>query len=182
MWPGQDALGQRFENHTVVGIAGSARQTALQDPDAVEGYFPAGANDSPALTLLVKAANRAEDLSASIAGVARSIDPALVPEIRLLKASFRDKVQETRADRAGGRPARHQRAGPRVRGDRRPGGVFGGPAHQGNRHPDGTRRLRSAGGVERFWVSCHDRLPPGWSPDCSRRRCCRACSAASSTA
>ena len=95
MWPGQEALGQRFENHTVVGIAGSARQTALQDPDAVEGYFPAGVNDSPALTLLVKAANRAEDLSSSIAGVARSIDPVLVPEIRLLKASFRDKVQET---------------------------------------------------------------------------------------
>ena len=95
MWPGQEALGQRFENHTVVGIAGSARQTALQDPDAVEGYFPAGVNDSPALTLLVKAASRAEDLSPSIAGVARSIDPALVPEIRLLKASFRDKVQET---------------------------------------------------------------------------------------
>jgi predicted permease len=95
MWPGQEALGQRFENHTVVGIAGSARQAAMQDPDAVEGYFPAGVNDSPSLTLLVKAANRAEDLSPSIASVARSIDPALVPEIRLLKASFRDKVQET---------------------------------------------------------------------------------------
>ena len=66
MWPGQDSLGQRFENHTVVGIAGSARQAALQDPDAVEGYFPAGANDSPALTLLVKTANRAEDLSARL--------------------------------------------------------------------------------------------------------------------
>lgn len=78
-----------------MGIAGSARQTALQDPDAVEGYFPAGADDWPALTLLVKAANRAEDLSVSIAGVARSIDPALIPEIRLLKASFRDKVQQT---------------------------------------------------------------------------------------
>ena len=95
MWPGQEALGQRFSDHTVVGIAGSARQAALQDPDAVEGYFPAGANDWPALTLLVKAANRAEDLSPSIAGVARSIDPALVPEIRLLKTSFRNKVQQT---------------------------------------------------------------------------------------
>jgi predicted permease len=95
MWPGQEALGQRFENHTVVGIAGSARQTALQDPEAVEGYFPTGADDWPALTLLVKAANRAEDLSVSIAGVARSIDPALMPEIRLLKTSFRDKVQQT---------------------------------------------------------------------------------------
>ena len=95
MWPGQEALGQRFSDHTVVGIAGSARQAALQDPDAVEGYFPAGANDWPALTLLVKAANRAEDLSPSIAGVARSIDPALVPEIRLLKTSFRNKIQQT---------------------------------------------------------------------------------------
>jgi len=95
IWPGQDWLWQRAENYTVCGIAGSARLTALQDPDAVEGYFPAGPTDWPAITLLVKAANRPEDLAPSIAGVARSIDPALVPEIRLLKASFRDKVQQT---------------------------------------------------------------------------------------
>jgi predicted permease len=95
MWPGQEALGQRFSDHTVVGVAGSARQAAMQDPDAVEGYFPAGPSDWPALTLLVKAATRAEDLSPSIAAVARSIDPALVPEIRLLKTSFRAKVQQT---------------------------------------------------------------------------------------
>lgn len=93
LWPGREALGQRFENRTVVGIARSARQTALHDPDAVEGYFPAGTNDWPSLTMLVKTANRAEDLAASIAGVARSIDPARVPEIRLLKTSFREKVQ-----------------------------------------------------------------------------------------
>ena len=45
LWPGEDALGKAFDNRTVVGVAGSARQVALQDPDAVEAYFPIEAGD-----------------------------------------------------------------------------------------------------------------------------------------
>ena len=40
LWPGEDPLGKSFDDRIVVGVAGSARQTALQDPDAVEAYFP----------------------------------------------------------------------------------------------------------------------------------------------
>ena len=93
-WPGEDPVGQQFEDHTVVGVAGNARWAALQDPDAVEAYYLAGADDLPMLVALVKTSGPPEALAPVVASVARAIDPKVFPEIRLLKTAFHAKRRE----------------------------------------------------------------------------------------
>jgi predicted permease len=95
LWPGEEPLGKQFDSRTVVGVAGSARQVALQDPDAVEAYFPIEAGDLPSMAVLVRASGRPEDVVLSVASIARALDPDVFPEVQLLKTSFRNKLRET---------------------------------------------------------------------------------------
>ena len=76
-WPGEDPVGQQFEGHTVVGIAGNARWVALQDPDAVEDYL-AGANELTSLVAMVKT-RPPEAIAAVGAAAAKAIDPEGLP-------------------------------------------------------------------------------------------------------
>ena len=97
-WPTGDPLGRPLSlnvDYTVVGIAGSARLTALQDPDAVEAYFLFGEGDLPSMTLVVKTSGSPESLVPLAASIAKSIDAKVFPEIQMLKTSFRLKLQDT---------------------------------------------------------------------------------------
>lgn len=98
-WPAGDPLGRPLSldrDYTVVGVAGSARMTALQDPDAVETYFLYSEEDLPSMTLVVKAHAAPERLAPAAAAIAKALDPKVFPEIQLLKTSFRDKLRATR--------------------------------------------------------------------------------------
>jgi predicted permease len=94
-WPGEDPLGKQIDNRTVVGVAGSARQTALQDPDAVEAYFPIDAESLPSMTVVVRTSGPPEGVLLSVAAIARALDPDIFPEVQLLKASFGQKLRQT---------------------------------------------------------------------------------------
>jgi predicted permease len=101
-WPGEDAVGKQFSwdmddagkptNNLVVGIAGNARQVHRENADAVESYFPADAADMPSMVLLVKTAGPPEALVSSIGAKARNIDAKVMPDVRMLKSSFREKL------------------------------------------------------------------------------------------
>jgi predicted lysophospholipase L1 biosynthesis ABC-type transport system permease subunit len=78
------------------GVAGSARQVALQDPDAVEAYFPVEVEHLPLMSVLVKTTRPPEDVLLSVVSVARAVEPDLFPEAQLLKTSYRQKLQETK--------------------------------------------------------------------------------------
>jgi len=93
-WPGEDALGKQFDNHTVVGVSGSARLVALQDPDAVEAYYLVEAGDLPSMVVLVKTSGSPEGTVPVMSSVARSIDPKVFPQVQLLKTSFRKRVKD----------------------------------------------------------------------------------------
>ena len=93
---GGEPLGKTFNlgaDMTVVGVAGSARQVKLEDSDSVEVYLPIEAEDFPRLFVLVRTAGRPEDLAPSAAAAARALDPDLFPEVDLLKAGFRRKLE-----------------------------------------------------------------------------------------
>jgi predicted permease len=94
-WPAEDPLGKQFEGYTVIGIAGSARVVALQDPDAVEAYYLAEEADLPSMVVLVKASGPPEGLVPFVAAMARSVDPQIFPEVQLMKSSFERKLRET---------------------------------------------------------------------------------------
>ena len=80
------------EKFTVVGVAGNARVTAPQDPDAEEGYFVAGAADMPSMTVQVKTSGPPEGLVPFVASIAKTIDPKVFPEVELLRTSFRERL------------------------------------------------------------------------------------------
>ncbi len=95
VWPGVDPLGRKFTmgaDYTVVGVAGSARLTNVQDSDSVEVYLPVELGDLPSLFVLVKASALPEDMLRPAALIAKSIDPAILPEIQMMKTSFRQKL------------------------------------------------------------------------------------------
>jgi len=98
LWPTGDPLGRPLTldtNYTVVGVAGSARLTALQDPDSVEAYFLSSEPDLPSTTLVVKTAGLPESLVPLAASIAKDVDPKVFPEIQMLKTSFRLKLRDT---------------------------------------------------------------------------------------
>jgi len=91
-WPSVDPLGREIGHGdgkaTVVGIAGNARATALEDPDAVEGYFLANAADQPGLSLVVRTAADPESVLPAIATIARGIDPQVFPTVQAMRTAF----------------------------------------------------------------------------------------------
>jgi hypothetical protein len=96
-WPERDALGRSFQiadaSYTVVGIAGTARLVALQDPDAVEAYYVAEDADLPSMVVLLRSSGLPEGLVRFVASLAKSIDPKVLPDVQLVKSSFRRKME-----------------------------------------------------------------------------------------
>ena len=102
-WPGEDAVGKQFSmdkddagrpiNNLVVGIAGNARQVQRENADAVESYFPDNPGDMGDMVLLVRTAGLPESLLSSIGAKARAVDPNVMPDVRMLKTSFREKLK-----------------------------------------------------------------------------------------
>ena len=101
LWPGQDPIGKILHGWTIIGVTGNARLTALQDPDAVEGYLPMERDVWPAATLVVKTAALPENLIRPITGAANAIDPDVFAEVEMLKASFARKHGDAEVTAAG---------------------------------------------------------------------------------
>jgi ABC-type antimicrobial peptide transport system permease subunit len=81
------------DNLTVVGVSGSARLVSPEDSDAVEVYLLAAADLLPSMVVMVRTSAPPEGLVRSVASIAKSIDPRLVPEVQLMKSAFRGKLQ-----------------------------------------------------------------------------------------
>lgn len=107
IWPGEDPIGKPFElgakdaagrrlEHRVVGVVGDARIISMSDPEAMELYQLTGSEDAPSLALLVRSSDDLNALRTKIAGIAKSIDPKVVPEVQFLKTSFDRQVKQVR--------------------------------------------------------------------------------------
>ena len=96
-WSGQEPLGKTFPagdiKYTVVGVAANARVTGLQDVDAVECYFLAQPSDRPSMGVLVKTSGSPENVTPTVASIAKAVDPRVLPEIQLMKSAFQQKMQ-----------------------------------------------------------------------------------------
>ena len=99
LWPGEDPLSQYFEMGAdklpVVGVAGSARGLALNNPDAVEIYTPIGDSELVETAILVRIPGSVEAMLPGVAAVASALDPKVTPSIRPLKAAFEQKLDGT---------------------------------------------------------------------------------------
>jgi ABC-type antimicrobial peptide transport system permease subunit len=107
MWPGEDPIGKPYNlgardaagkaiDHRVVGVVGDARIVSMSDPEAMELYQLSSSEDAPSLALLVRSSGDLNALRTKIAGIAKSIDPKVVPEVQFLKSSFDRQVKQVR--------------------------------------------------------------------------------------
>lgn len=101
IWPGSDPLTKTLDDRTIVGVVGSARQTAMQDPDAVEAYFPIDQSVLPGLSMLVKTANRPEDSLRSIGARVSPVDRDVIARVQLLSTAFEHKQDQARLTAMG---------------------------------------------------------------------------------
>lgn len=99
LWPGKDPMLQTWKDgdrqFEVVGVAGNARSTGLRNGDDAQIYMPMAAESTSSSTMLVRALQTPENALADVSQVARSIDPALSPNIQLLKATLAEKLSDS---------------------------------------------------------------------------------------
>jgi predicted permease len=93
-WPGEDPIGQQYDDHTVVGVVGSARTVALRDAEAVEAYYLMRPEDMPEAVVLVRGTADPALLAGSAARIAAGVDPKVYAHVRLLRTTFQDRVQQ----------------------------------------------------------------------------------------
>ena len=91
-WPGQEPLGKVLDlgsaKYTVVGIAADTRIGVPQEQYQGWAYFPAEDADLPGMTVMVRTAGRPEALLATLAGLAKAVDPEVLPEVQLMRTGF----------------------------------------------------------------------------------------------
>lgn len=103
-WPGKNPLGQTVgegaNRDTVVGVAADAHINALNDDDALEQYWAAQPDNLPNMTVIARAAGEPGTIGPEARAIATSIDASVIPEIRQIKALYRDN-QKVIEDVAG---------------------------------------------------------------------------------
>jgi predicted permease len=102
-WPHEDPLGKTIAigeddakapiHYTVVGIAGNARVVALDNPDAVEIYFPVNPEDLPSMHVIVRSSTATEALAPAVAAITKNLDGDVFSQINILKNAFDRKVE-----------------------------------------------------------------------------------------
>jgi predicted permease len=97
-WPGQNPIGQQLpeDDHKdiVIGVVGDAHINALSEDDAAEMYWAAQPDDMPSMVIVAMTNGSASDIPARARSIGDSLDAKVVPEIRQLKALYRDNVAQ----------------------------------------------------------------------------------------
>jgi hypothetical protein len=97
-WPGQNPIGQQLpdDDHKdiVIGIVGDAHINALSEDDAAEMYWAAQPDDAPSMVIVAMTNGSASDIPARARSIGDSLDAKIVPEVRQLKALYRDNVAQ----------------------------------------------------------------------------------------
>jgi putative ABC transport system permease protein len=85
-WPRESALGKRVKFNdewlTIVGVVSDVKHSALNDSTRITLYLPAWQQDTPYLTVLLRARLSAEQLAPAVRRAVAAIDPA-VPVTRV---------------------------------------------------------------------------------------------------
>jgi hypothetical protein len=93
-WPGQNPLGQIVgegaNRDVVIGVAADAHINALNDDDALEQYWAAQPEDLPNMVVVVRAAGEPGAIVGAARAIAANLDPSVFPEIRQIKALYRE--------------------------------------------------------------------------------------------
>jgi putative ABC transport system permease protein len=99
LWPGQDAVGQRFRNGRdgewtmVVGVASDGKYLMLSEPPRNYFYLPLAQNYRSPITLMARSEGDPAALAKPLQDLLRELDPDLpVYNVRTMEGHFRDSV------------------------------------------------------------------------------------------
>jgi predicted permease len=103
LWPGKDPLQQVFtyvDNYgqrklSVIGLVANARLTALRNGDDAILYVPLDDDERNSAVMLVRTSQPPENHVAIVASLARSINPALSPNVQLLGTTLQDRMGDS---------------------------------------------------------------------------------------
>lgn len=94
VWGNQNPLGQRIpgddSRDIVIGVVGDAHINALNDDDAVEGYWATQPENMPDMVIIVRAAGTPSAVETAARSFSETLDPKVFPEMRSLKALYHD--------------------------------------------------------------------------------------------
>ncbi len=97
-WGDQNPIGQRMPSDdskdTVIGVAGDAHVNALNDDDAVEGYWAAQSDNMPGMVVIARSAGPSSAVEQAARSISENIDPRLFPEIRPLKQLYHEIARQ----------------------------------------------------------------------------------------
>jgi len=93
-WPTEDPIGKPWQDgkDTVIGVVGNTRAQEMNNSDATELYAPAGDENYPGMSVLVKTFGSPEKITPAIKAISSSIDPKLFPTITPLTVGFQKNV------------------------------------------------------------------------------------------
>jgi predicted permease len=95
-WGDRSPIGQQLpgddskDKDIVIGVVGDAHVNALNDDDAVEGYWSAQPDNMPGMVVVARAVGAPTTVEAAAHSISESLDPRLFPEIHPLKQLYRD--------------------------------------------------------------------------------------------
>jgi len=96
VWPGKDALQQMYvfgkQKLPVIGVAGNAHSVGMRNGQSAEMYMPIKDEYIKEAVVLLRTTRRPEDVTGTVADVARSLDPLLSPQVQMVKEAFHEKV------------------------------------------------------------------------------------------
>jgi predicted permease len=99
LWPGKDPLQQVFKfgdrKLPVIGLVGNARLTGLRNGDDAVLYMPLAETKVDSTTLLVGTSPSSPIPVATVAELARGVDPTLSPNVQLLSTIYHDRVGDS---------------------------------------------------------------------------------------
>jgi predicted permease len=97
-WGNQNPIGQRMpgddSKDTVIGVAGDAHVNALNDDDAVEGYWAAQSDNMPGMVVIARSTGPSSVVEQAARSISESIDPKLFPEIRPLRQLYHEIAKQ----------------------------------------------------------------------------------------
>jgi len=96
VWGNQNPIGQRIpgddSKDIVVGVVGDAHVNALNDDDAVEGYWAAQPTDMSGMVIIARSDGPSSTIETAARSISESLDPKIFPEMRPLKQLYHDKA------------------------------------------------------------------------------------------
>jgi hypothetical protein len=91
-WPAGDAIGQAYEDRTVIGVVGDARTVRIGDGSSTESYYPIDASQMAEAAMVVRADGAPHGAAVTVRAIMRGEDSRLRPSVTPLGDAFEDRL------------------------------------------------------------------------------------------